>query len=153
MDLELARAMLDEAQHDLNTAKALIEAGEHARSIQHAAEAVEKAIKCVLIISGCGTVIDHRVGTFLLEVEVDDPSVQEAFEEMARTSLRLERFVGMIRYPRRIRGRVVRPSADLGEAEARECFAEARTVLEGIADAVRKAFGVDVEGNDATPPA
>jgi HEPN domain-containing protein len=144
VDIELARAMLDEARHDLRTAEALIGAGEHARSVQHSAEAAEKAAKCLLVLSGRGTVIDHRVGTFLLEIETDDAELREAFEGMARSSHRLERYVGLTRYPRRIGGRLVRPSTALGEREAMECIAEARAFLEQVPLVARRAFGVEV---------
>lgn len=69
MEVEFARAMFDEAKHDLHCAELTLEGKEFARTVKNCGEACEKAAKAILLLHEPGTIIDHKVSKYLLDIE------------------------------------------------------------------------------------
>ena len=126
---QIARAFLREAQSDLNSARALIAAGEYARCIAHSQHTVEKALKAVLAARGTVITGRHQVSFDFSSSCADVPDAAR----ITQIASRLENLGSRSEYP--LFGDPNRPiwipSERLGQADAQQALDEATYVFGG----------------------
>lgn len=127
---QITRAFLREARSDLNSAGILHAAGEHARSILHAQQTVEKVIKAVLAARGIVVTGRHQVSPDFATHCADLPD----HAGIARIGARLERIGSRSEYP--LFGDPNRPiwipSEQLNDADAQQALDEATFVFDAL---------------------
>ena len=125
-----------EAKTDLDAAKVLLEKGIYSRSIKHSQEAAEKIIKAVLSKMGHGTIITHYISEPLVNHIL--PNANKKWKEKLKNILDkliwLEDKTGRLRYPRKIRGKVVTPSKSFKKEDAIEALKYAEEVIEDMSN-------------------
>ena len=124
-------AMEFEAMQDLKAAQILLEGGLFARSLQHSLEASEKMVKAVLIKKGHGTIISHATSDIFVShiLGKSDEKWLDELKSVCDCLLMLEENVGRVRYPRKIRGKVIVPSKEYTKTDAQKNYEMAEKVI------------------------
>lgn len=124
-------AMEFEAMQDLKAAQILLEKGLFARSLQHSLEASEKMVKAILIKKGHGTIISHATSDVFVSqiLGKSDEKWMDELKNVCDCLLVLEENVGRVRYPRKIRGKVIVPSKEYTRIDAQKNYEMAEKVI------------------------
>jgi HEPN domain-containing protein len=137
---QIARAFLREAQSDFNAAGILRTAGEYARSVLHAQQTVEKAVKAVLAARGIIITGRHQVSA---DFSVNCSDLPD-HARITQIAVRLERIGSRSEYP--LFGDPNRPiwipSEQLGDADARQALDEATFVFDTLSQHLAGTHGV-----------
>jgi HEPN domain-containing protein len=137
---DIARAFLREASSDLNSARALLPAGEYARCIAHGQQTVEKALKAVLAARGTIVTGRHQVSSDFAASCSDVPNAAQ----ITQIAIRLESAGSRSEYP--LFGDPNRPiwipSERFGNADAQQALDEATLVFDTLAHYLANTHGV-----------
>lgn len=129
---DFAWGMLRDAQRDRRIGERLLEDGFYDKGVYHFQQAVEKAVKAILIGLGIFQKT-HLVGAILGQVALEEKRVpvlwRDPLLEAARISEELEPEVGLSRYPGVINDALWLPSEEYGRDDAEAAGAKAAKAL------------------------
>ncbi len=116
-----------EALSDIRSAKLLLDGTEFSRSIYHSAQAVEKAMKAALVLTGIVITDDHWVSDRFMQSFPMIPNIQK----LIRDAKYLERQATKSRYPMFTEANrpVWIPSHEYTEQDADDAYNRAITIL------------------------
>ena len=92
---DIFEALIVESQSDSRSAKLLLEGKEFSRSIYHSQQAVEKAMKAALVLTGTTITDDHWVSDRFMQAFPEIPNIRN----LIRDAKYLERQATKSRYP------------------------------------------------------
>ncbi len=95
-DIKLVKAWLERSGADLVTAEAAFERRVYADVVYHSEQAVQKAIKAVLVLFGLKEITEHRVASVFDDVVV---SKYPELEPLVKIAYEIERHWLKTRYP------------------------------------------------------
>lgn len=132
---DIAKALLKEAEADLNSAKLLLGGGEYSRAISHCQHAAEKALKAALAVRGIIITKEHIVSPDFLAAYQDFPEA----EDIAIAVSSLEKEGTRTEYP--LFGRpdlpIWIPSEHYDQEDASQALAKAEYVFQAIEDLLK----------------
>ncbi len=119
-----------EARSDIRSAKLLLDGTEYSRSIYHSQQAVEKAMKSSLVLTGIVITDDHWVSERFLK----SFSVMPDILNLTRDAKYLERQATKSRYPlfTSVEKPIWIPSQEYTEYDANDAFRKAIAILKAI---------------------
>jgi HEPN domain-containing protein len=139
---DIARAFLREAQSDLHSAQVLLTASEHARSIAHAQQTVEKSLKAVMAARGTVVTGRHQVSSDFATFCAD---LADAVR-ITRIAEHLERLGSRSEYP--LFGDPNRPiwipSEQLDQVDAQQALDGALFVFDRLSEYLAAQHGVQL---------
>lgn len=138
---DIAEAFLIEARSDLNSARLLLEGGEHSQSIAHSQHAVEKTLKAALALRDIIITSQHVVSAdFVTAYHPDFPEAHR----LGRIAVSLERVGLKTEYP--FFGRadlpIWIPSQQYKQEDAREALSKARDVFRSVMEFLKANYEV-----------
>lgn len=144
LNVELAKAQIEEARVFLESAKDDFKAERYARAIFNAQQCVELAMKAALTMHNVVFVLEHDVSPyFASEVITSAPNNWiEPLKEVLRETYWLFEHYTLSRYPV-VRGRRVwRPSKEYRREQAEEAIRNAEKALTVLSRYLSECFGV-----------
>jgi HEPN domain-containing protein len=127
---DIAEAFLIEARSDLNSARLLLEGGEHSQSIAHSQHAVEKTLKAALALRDIIITSQHVVSA-------DFVTAYHIAASLERVGLKTEYpFFGRADLPIWI------PSQQYKQEDAREALSKARDVFRSVMEFLKANYEV-----------
>ena len=127
---QIFEALMVEAQSDIRSAKLLFDGAEFSRSIYHSQQAVEKAMKASLVLTGIVITDDHWVSDRFMQAYPDMPNMRN----LIRDSKYLERQAIKSRYPlfTSTERPIWIPSHEYTELDADDAYRKANNILKTI---------------------
>lgn len=137
---DIAKALLREAEADLNSARLLLVGGEYSRAIAHCQHTVEKALKAALALRDIIITREHIVSPDFLAAYQDFPEA----EAIAMAVSALEKEGTRTEYP--LLGRpdlpIWIPSEHYGREDATKALAKAEYVFQAISDLLSQRYQI-----------
>lgn len=123
-------ALMIEAQSDIRSAKLLLDGTEFSRSIYHSQQAVEKAMKACLVLTGIVITDDHWVSDRFIQAFPAMPDIRN----LIRDTKYLERQATKSRYPlfSSAERPIWIPSREYSKQDADDAYRKAANILESI---------------------
>ncbi len=127
---QIFEALMVEAQSDMQSAKLLLDGKEFSRSIYHSQQAVEKAMKASLVLTGIIITDDHWVSDRFMQAFLAMPDIKN----LIRDAKYLERQATKSRYPLFTDAErpIWIPSREYSEHDANDAYRKAVTILKAI---------------------
>ncbi len=144
LNLELAKAQIEEAKVFLESAKDDFKAERYARAIFNSQQCVELAMKSALTMHGVVLVLEHDVSPYFASEVITSASSNwvEPLKEVLRETYWLFEHYTLARYPV-VRGRRIwRPSKEYRREQAEEAIKSAEKALLVISKYLKECFGV-----------
>jgi HEPN domain-containing protein len=136
-------ALMLEAYSDIRSAKLLLDGKEFSRSIYHSQQAVEKAMKASLALTGAIITDDHWVSDRFIQAFPEVPDVHN----LIRDSKYLERQAIKSRYPLFTNPDkpIWIPSREYNEYDANDAYKKANTILKNITQFLKEKHSISYE--------
>ncbi len=127
---QIFEALMLEAQSDIRSAKLLLDGTEFSRSVYHSHQAVEKAMKASLVLTGIVITDDHWASDRFIKAFPEMPNISN----LIRDSKYLERQATKSRYPLFASAErpIWIPSREYTEQDAEDAYRKANTILRTI---------------------
>jgi len=132
-----------EAHSDLRSAKLLLIGTEFSRSIYHSQQAVEKAMKASLVLTGIIITDNHWVSDRFMQTFPEIPNMHN----LIRDSKYLERQATKSRYPlfTSAEKSIWVPSREYTEYDAEDAYRKATNILKAIKQFLREKHNISFE--------
>lgn len=122
------RVWLSQANHDLNAAEASINQGYYEWACFQAEQAVEKALKSVIVYHGKSAPKLHNLGVLIGIIK----SIDKRFRGIHLDIADIQSYTFTARYPFLIPGNFETPHEYIEKEDAEICIKQARTILNWI---------------------
>ncbi len=132
-----------EAHSDLRSAKLLLDGTEFSRSIYHSQQAVEKAMKASLVLTGIIITDDHWVSDRFMQTFPEMSNIHN----LIRDSKYLERQATKSRYPLFTSAEkpIWVPSREYTEYDAEDAYRKATNILKAIKQFLKEKHNISFE--------
>lgn len=140
---KIFEALMLEAYSDMRSAKLLLDGAEFSRSIYHSQQAVEKAMKASLALTGAIITDDHWVSDRFLQVFPEMPDIRKIIHD----SKYLERQATKSRYPlfTSTDKPIWIPSHEYNLQDADDAYRKGSTILKIINKFLKEKHGISFE--------
>lgn len=137
---DIFEALMLEANSDIRSAKLLLDGAEFSRSIYHSQQAVEKAMKASLVLTGAIITDDHWISDRFKQVFPEMPDIHNLIHD----SKYLERQATKSRYPlfSNPEKPIWIPSCEYNEHDANDAYKKATTILKSITQFLKEKHGI-----------
>ncbi len=135
-------ALILEAQSDMRSAKLLLDGTEFSRSIYHSHQAVEKAMKASLVLTGIVVTDDHWVSDRFMQSFSTMPNIQN----IIRDAKYLERQATKSRYPlfSSADRPIWIPSREYTEYDAEDAYRRALIIFKNIKQFLKEKHNISI---------
>ncbi len=136
-------ALMIEAYSDIRSAKLLLDGAEFSRSIYHSQQAVEKAMKACLVLTGAIITDDHWVSDRFKQAFPEMPDIYN----LIRDSKYLERQAIKSRYPLFTNPEkpIWIPSREYNNYDANDAYKKATKILKNITQFLKEKHSISFE--------
>ena len=133
---QIFEALMLEAHSDIQSAKLLLDGTEFSRSIYHSQQAVEKAMKASLVLTGIVITDDHWVSDRFIKAFPEMPNISNLIHDAKY----LERQATKSRYPlfTSTDRPIWIPSREYTEDDAEDAYRKANTILRTISQFLKE---------------
>jgi HEPN domain-containing protein len=140
---KIFEALMLEAHSDIRSAKLLLDGAEFSRSIYHSQQAIEKALKASLSLTGAIITDDHWVSDRFKQAFPEMPDMHN----LIRDSKYLERQAIKSRYPLFTNPEkpIWIPSCEYNEYDANDAYKKATSILKNITQFLREKHSISFE--------
>lgn len=142
---DLSKALIIEAESNLETAEILLKSEKYADSISYSQQAAEKIIKALLTIEGRGTIIDHYISAIFAEtvlMRTKDPKLLAKLRDTLYDLQYLEKFIPRVKYPRKLKNEIWIPSKGYKKKDAENALDKAKLIFTTIRELLKNKYKI-----------